>query len=125
MLARMKPILGATLVGTIIGHLGTTTLFYPAMDAVGSGSPFPPLIANDLVASFVYVLIAVLFLDWVVQKAGRPMFNAMVMAGSQILIVDVNYVMIGRRALQPALISVVIILLLFAGAAFTYEKLSD
>ena len=95
------------------------------MDAVGSGSPFPPLIANDLVASFVYVLIAVLFLDWVVQKAGRPMFNAMVMAVSQILIVDVNYVMIGRRALQPALISVVIILLLFAGAAFTYEKLSD
>ena len=125
MLARIKPILGATAVGTAIGHLGTTMLFYPAMDAVGSGSPFPPLIENDLIASFVYVLIAVLFLDWVVQKVGRPMFNAMVMAVSQILIVDVNYVMIGRRALEPALISVVIILLLFAGAAFTYEKLSD
>ena len=53
------------------------------------------------------------------------MFNAMVIAISQILIVDVNYVMIGRRALEPALISAVIIPLLFAGAAFTYEKLSD
>ena len=125
MLARMKPILCATAVGTAIGHLGTTNFFYPAMNAVGSGPPFPPLIENDLLASFVYVLIAVVFLDWVVQKAGRPMFNAMVMAVSQILIVDVNYVMIGRRALEPALISVVIILLLFAGAAFTYEKLSD
>ena len=125
MLARMKPILGAPVVGTAIGHLGTTMFFYPAMDAAGSAPPLPPMIESDLLASFVYVLIAVLFLDWVVQKAGRPMFNAMVIAISQILIVDVNYVMIGRRALEPALISAVIIPLLFAGAAFTYEKLSD
>ena len=121
MLARMKPILGATLAGSVIGYLGTQNFFFPAMPEPA----FAPMIASPLMASVVYMFIVVLFFDWVVQKAGRPMFNAMVIAISQILLVDVNYVMIGRRALEPALVSVVLILVIWAGIAFVYEKLSD
>ena len=121
MLARMKPILGATAAGSVIGYFGTQNFFFPAMPEPA----FAPMIASPLMASVVYMLIVVLFFDWVVQKAGRPMFNAMVIAISQILLVDVNYVMIGRRALEPALVSVVLILVSWAGIAFVYEKLSD
>jgi hypothetical protein len=56
---------------------------------------------------------------------GKTMSTAMVIALSQILLVDVFYVIVGRRELQPALISVGIILVIWASVAFVYDKLSE
>jgi putative hemolysin len=53
------------------------------------------------------------------------MLTAMVIALSQILLVDFNYVLLGRRELQPALYSVGIILVLWAAIAVVYDKLSE
>ena len=53
------------------------------------------------------------------------MFTAMVIALSQIILVDFNYVLIGRRELYPALVSVGVILVSWAAVAFVYDKLSE
>jgi len=66
-----------------------------------------------------------LFFDWAVQKTGKTMLTAMVIALSQILLVDFNYVLIGRRELHPALVSVGVILVSWAAVAFVYDKLSE
>jgi len=69
--------------------------------------------------------IAVLFFDWAVQKTGQTMNTAIVIAVSQILLVDFSYVIVGRRELTPALYSVGIILFMWVATAFVYDKLSD
>ena len=53
------------------------------------------------------------------------MHTAIVIAVSQILLVDFSYVIVGRRELTPALYSVGIILFMWVATAFVYDKLSD
>ena len=86
---------------------------------------FQPLVANFIVSTALYQIMAVLFFDWAVQKTGQAMHTAWVIAISQILLVDINYVMIGRREMEPALISLVVIFVLWTAIAFVYDKLSD
>ena len=53
------------------------------------------------------------------------MHTAWVIGLPQILLVDFNYVLLGRRELQPALYSVGILLVLWAAVAVVYDKLSE
>ena len=86
---------------------------------------FEPVVANLMLSTALYQIIAVVFFDWAVQKSGQAMHTAWVIAISQILLVDVNYWIIGRRELEPALYSVVIIFVIWTAIAFVYDKLSD
>ncbi len=118
---RLKPIIGAWATGCVIGYVTVTNFFNPAMPAPA----FEPVVANLMLATALYQAIAVLFFDWAVQKSGQAMQTAWVIAISQILLVDVYYWMIGRRELEPALYSVVIIFVMWSAVAFVYDKLSD
>ena len=119
MAGRIKPIIGGMLTGTVLALLGTTYFFNPAMPE----PPFAPVFGNVILSSLVFWTVSILFFDWVVQKTGKTMLSGMVIAISQILLVDLNYVLIGRRELMPALISVVILLVIWAGVSFVYDKL--
>ena len=118
--ARIKPIIGAALTGAVIAYLGTQFIFNPAMPAPAF-EPLLPIFASLAV----FWIVMSLFFDWAVQKTGKTMLTAMVIALSQILLVDFNYVLLGRRELQPALYSVGIILVLWAAIAVVYDKLSE
>ena len=118
---RLKPIIGAWATGCLVGYVAVTNLFNPAMPAPA----FEPVVANLMLSTALYQIIAVLFFDWAVQKSGQAMQTAWVIAISQILLVDINYVMIGRREMEPALISLVVIFVLWTAIAFVYDKLSD
>ena len=117
---RIKPIMGAALTGAVIAYLGTQFIFNPAMPEPAF-EPMLPIVASLAV----FWIVMSLFFDWAVQKTGKTMLTAMVIALSQILLVDFNYVMLGRRELQPALYSVGIILVLWAAIAVVYDKLSE
>jgi len=117
---RIKPIMGAALTGAVIAYLGTQFIFNPAMPEPAF-EPMLPILASLAV----FWIVMSLFFDWAVQKTGKTMLTAMVIALSQILLVDFNYVMLGRRELQPALYSVGIILVLWAAIAVVYDKLSE
>jgi hypothetical protein len=85
---------------------------------------FAPILSNAIAASAVFWIVSIMFFDWVVQNTGKTMFSAMVIALSQILLVDFNYVLIGRREMMPALISVGVLLVAWAAVAFVYDKLA-
>ena len=117
---RIKPIMGAALTGAVIAYLGTQFIFNPAMPEPAF-EPMLPIFASLAV----FWIVMSLFFDWAVQKTGKTMLTAMVIALSQILLVDFNYVLIGRRELHPALVSVGVILVSWAAVAFVYDKLSE
>ena len=118
---RIKPILGAAATGSVIGYLLVQNVFNPAMP----DPAFDPIVGNVIASTVLYWIVAVVFFDWAVQKTGQTMHTAWVIAISQILLVDINYVIIGRRELEPALISLVVIFVLWTAIAFVYDKLSD
>ena len=118
---RIKPILGGAVAGGLISYFAVQLLFNPAMP----DPAFEPILENLIASTAVYWGVGILFFDWAVQKMGKTMSTAMVIALSQILLVDFFYVIVGRRELQPALISVGIILGIWASVAFVYDKLSE
>ena len=118
---RIKPIVGAWVTASVIAYLGVQNFFNSAMP----DPPFPPMIENPVAATAVFWIVTILFFDWAVQRTGKTMLTAMVIALSQILLVDFNYVLLGRRELQPALYSVGILLVLWAAVALVYDKLSE
>ena len=117
---RIKPIIGAAVTGAGIAYLGTQFIFDPAMPAPA----FEPMLPIPASLAVFWIVMS-LFFDWAVQKTGKTMLTAMVIALSQILLVDFNYVLLGRRELQPALYSVGILLVLWAAVAVVYDKLSE
>ena len=121
MAGRIKSIIGGGLTGGVLTYFAVENLFNPAMPEPA----FEAVLANPIVSSVVYWIVSILFFDWAVQNTGKPMFTAMVIALSQIILVDFNYVLIGRRELHPALVSVGVILVSWAAVAFVYDKLSE
>ena len=117
---RIKPIIGAVLTGGVITYFTGQYLFNPAMPA----PPFEPML-GPIVLRVVYWAAVICFFDWAVQKTGKTMLTAMVIAISQILLVDFNYVLAGRRAIEPALYSVGTLFVVWAAVAFVYDKLSE
>ena len=118
---RIKSIIGGGLTGSILAYLGTTYFFNPAMPEPA----FEPVVGNTILSILVSWTVSILFFDWIVQNTGKTMFSGMVIAISQILLVDFNYVLIGRRELMPALVSVAVLLVSWAAVAFVYDKLSE
>ena len=84
-----------------------------------------PIGDNSIASTALYWAAVICFFDWAVQKTGKTMLTAMVIALSQILLVDFNYVIAGRRAIEPALYSVGILFVVWAAVAFVYDKLSE
>jgi len=119
--SRIKPILGAAVTGGLVSYFAVQFLFNPAMP----DPAFEPIVGNLIASTALYWIVGSVFFDWAVQKMGKTMSTAMVIALSQILLVDFNYVIVGRRELEPALISVGIILVIWASVAFVYDKLSE
>jgi tryptophan-rich sensory protein len=118
---RIKPILGAAVTGGLVSYFAVQFLFNPAMP----DPAFEPIVGNLIASTALYWIVGSVFFDWAVQKMGKTMSTAMVIALSQILLVDFNYVIVGRRELEPALISVGIILVIWASVAIVYDKLSE
>ena len=121
MAGRIKSIIGGGLTGGVLTYFAVEHLINPAMPEPA----FEAVLGNPIVSSIVFWIVSILFFDWVVQNTGKTMFTAMVIALSQIILVDFNYVLIGRRELHPALVSVGVILVSWAAVAFVYDKLSE
>ena len=121
---RIKPIIGAGLTGAVISYFVTTQFFNPAMAEAGEALA-EGLVPNMFASTALFWIVAILFFDWAVQKSGQAMHTAWVIGLSMILLVDFNYVMVGRRELTPDLVSVGTLLVIWSATAFVYDKLSE
>ena len=120
MAARWKPILGA---------LGISYFF----NLAGVAWFFGPILANDMpmgavvpgwVALFVAYVLYILFFDWAARVVGHPLRAALIIAVSQVLLVDVYYVLTGARGVVAAVASAVLILAGWTLVGTVYDRLS-
>lgn len=71
----------------------------------------------------VYNVVGVIFYDWVNQQMNAPIKSAMVVAISQIMLVDVYYVLNGNRGIAAAGASAVVLLVAWGAVGAVYGKL--
>lgn len=117
---RMKPLLAALVTAYILFFLGTRYLFAPAIAADAPAGPLMPSWASLAVAA----ILSILFFDWINQSMKNPLRSALTIAIAQILLVDVYYVMNGIRGAYAAGISIVVLVVGWAGVGFVYNALS-
>jgi hypothetical protein len=121
MTERMKPILGAMVTAIIINYLGVYYFYGPiAESAAPSGLELP-----RGVALMIAMVFFILFYDWVNQQVNNPLKSAMIVAVSQILLVDVYYVLTGQRPMMQAAASIAVLLVGWGAAGMVYGKLLD
>lgn len=120
MSARMKPLLGALIAAYVIFFIGITYFFGPAMAGDNPAGPMVPAWLSLALASVVLVL----FFDWVNLSVRNPVRSGIVVAISQILLVDFYYVLNGTRGLTAAAASAVLLLVGWSVVGFVYGKLS-
>ena len=118
----MKPLLGALVVGYIVNTVLVNYLYAPvAASDMSEGMGLMP----GWAALLVFSVIVLLYFDWVNQSLGNPMKSALIIAVSQILLVDVYYVLLGNREITTAVVSAVVLLGGYCTIGFVYGKLSD
>jgi len=117
---RMKPILGALVAAYIIFYLGITYFF-------------GPILANDMpdeamIPGWVSLAVASVFLillyDWVNGSVGSPVRSGLILTLSQILLVDVYYVINGSRGFAADGASAVLLIVGWTAVGIVYSKLS-
>lgn len=118
---RMKPILAAVVTGVVVNFLGLTYFFGPLQANDAPAGPMVPAAAALIVTS----IFSVVLYDWVVQQMGHAMKGAMTVALSQILLVDVFYLLTGQRGMAVAGASAVLLLVSWGAIGAVYGMLSD
>ncbi len=116
---RLKPIVGAYIALYFVAYCGVRFIFADMVEA----APNPPLTMPYALA--VYGVVLIVFFDWVVQEWGNPAKTAIILAISQILMVDVYYVLNGNRDVPAALVSAAILLVSAWAYGTTYSRLSS
>jgi len=116
---RLKPMLGAYIALYFVAYCGVRFIFADMVDA----APNPPLTMPF--ALLVYAAVVIVFFDWVVQQWGNPVKTAIILTISQILMVDVYYVLNGNRDVPAAVVSALILLASAWAYGTTYSRLSS
>ena len=118
---RMKPILSALVVGYVVFLGGVTYFFGPIL---ANDAPAGAMVPGWLSLLVVSVLLIGLY-DWVAQAVGKPVQAAMIIAVSQILLVDVYYVLNGSRGVAAGGASALLLLVAWGLIGTVYGKMSD
>lgn len=112
--------MGAFLTLAVLYFVGVIFL----LDPVAAASPPPwPLLPMPL-AFAASTTAYILFFDWVAQRLGDPIRAALIIAVSQLLLVDVDYVLSGKRGLAEAAASATILIVSWTLVGIVYDKLS-
>ena len=118
---RIKSLLGALVAIYVINFAGVTLFFGPILaDDAPTGELAPVWLSLAIVA-----VLLLIFYDWVNQAVGSPVKSAMIIAVSQILLLDVYYVLNGTRGIAAAAASAAVLLVSWGVAGMVYGKLSD
>ena len=120
MAARWKPILGALGVSYFFNLAGVAWFFGPIL---ANDMPMGAVVPGWVALLVAYVLYILLF-DWAARVVGHPLRAALLIAVSQILLVDVYYVLTGARGVVAAVASAVQILAGWGLVGTVYDRLS-
>jgi len=116
----MKAIIGAVVGAFVLFYVFTTYLFNPVAAANEPGAAMNPFLTLAVVS-----VVGVLILDWINGSVGNPVKSGMILAVSQIALVDIYYPMGGQRAWITAVVSALGLFVGWAVVGMLYGKLSD
>ena len=77
-----------------------------------------------LVAFVVSIILYVLFFAWVAEQMDHPVKAALTVAVSQLLLVDVDYVLSGKRGIEEAGASALLLLVSWTITGLVYDQLT-
>ena len=120
MSVRLKPMFGAYIALYIVAYCVVRFIFAGMLPE----PPFEPILSMPF-ALLVFAAVVIVFFDWVVQQWGNPVKTAIILTVSQILMVDVYYVLNGGRDIPAAVVSALILLVSAWAYGTAYAKLSS
>ena len=118
--ARLKPLLGALVTAYVIFLVGSTYFFGPINANDAPAGAMMPAWASLAVVT----VLLVIFFDWVNVSVQNPVRSGLIVSLSQILLVDVFYVMNGTRGIAAAGASAVLLLVGWVAVGMVYGMMS-
>ena len=115
---RWGPVLAAFVAGAVVLLAGVLLFFDPiaSTDTLPERAPVPgPL------AFLIYVVLATALFDWAARQMHSPYKAAFLIAASQFILVNVDYVLTGKRGVLTAAASTVLIAVSWASVAAAYS----
>lgn len=121
MIRRLPALIGAFLTLSVIYMIAGFVFLDGAhiFDASSTGPLVLPVI-GFAISNGLYVL----FYSWVVEQVGQPVKAALIVAISQLLLVDVDYVLGGQRSVVGGIVSALVLLVAWTMVGLVYEVLS-
>jgi hypothetical protein len=108
----------ASLLAAIVINLGGVILFFePIAKADVAAGPLVP----KAVGFFIYVILTVILFDWTARLLNNAYKAAFVIAAAQFILVNVDYVLAGKRGLMTAGASTVLMVVTWTGIAYAYS----
>lgn len=114
---RWKAILAAFIATSIVMLAGVLLFFDPIAKMDSTDGPLVPLAVNF----FIYMILSIGFFDWVARQIRSVYKAAFIIAASQFLLVNVDFVLAGKRGLMTAGASTLLLILTWGYAAFAYS----
>lgn len=115
----VKPLIGAFLTLACFYLVGVLAFYAPIAARDSPGEPLVPRVVGFLISSVLYILL----FAWIVRAIRDPMKAALAIALSQLLLVDVDYLLSGERGLATAAASAVLLLVSWSATGWVYGRL--
>jgi hypothetical protein len=115
----VKPLLGAFVTLACFYLVGVLAFYAPIAAANSPGPPLVPRVVGFLISTVLYILL----FAWIVRATGNPMKAALAIALSQLLLVDVDYLLSGERDLATAAASAMLLLVSWSATGWVYGRL--
>jgi hypothetical protein len=119
MMARWKAIAAALATAGAVTLAAVTVLFNPIARTDTAGAP----LVHPLVGFLVYVLTTVALFDWAASQMRSAFKAAFAIAASQFLLVNVDFVLSGKRGVMTAMASTIVLVLTWGSVATVYSRL--
>ncbi len=116
MTKRWQAILAAFVASGVVNYVGVLFLLNPVAEADSAGEP----LVAPAVGFFVYVLLTIALFDWAARQMDSAYKAAFVVGAAQFVLVNVDFVLSGKRGLLTAGASTVLIALTWGTVACVY-----
>ena len=112
-----KAFLAAFVVASVVNLGGVMLFFGPIAKADAPSGPLVPPIIGFLV----YVILSVMLFDWTARQMRSAYKAAFIVGASQFLLVNVDFVLAGKRGLLTGAASTVLMVVTWGCVAFAYS----
>jgi hypothetical protein len=115
-----KSILSAFAALSIVTILGVGFFYKPIAETDTISGP----LLNPAIGFFVYVALSIALFDWVARQLRNAYQAAFIVATSQFILVNVDFVLRGERGLRTAAASTVLMVATWVSVAYAYSLFS-